>query len=278
VRGKSSPPAARGRGGRILVAVIYGVICHGAFVLGVGAMVAAMYFGMSRSLGTLSAPWSWIANAALLAQFPVAHSLLLTGRGRALIDRLGPRDSGATLAPTTFVTVAALQVFALFALWSPSGTVWWQAHGASLAVLTVLYAGSWLLLGKAMFDAGLSVQVGTLGWLALMRGQKLTYPKMPTTGLFRLVRQPIYVAFTCTVWTVPTWTPDQLAVAATFTLYCLVAPLFKEARYRRLHGSEFERYAREVPYWLPLRGRPRSPSGRHCEPAAGRVRISRRQG
>lgn len=278
MRADSSPPAARGGGGRIAVAVAYGVICHAAFAAGVGAMMVAMYFGMSRSPGALSAPWSWIANAALLAQFPVVHSLLLTSRGRAVVNRLGPRGAGPTLAPTTFVTVASLQVFVLFALWSPSGTVWWQAHGAVLGVLDVLYACAWVLLGKAMFDAGLSVQIGTLGWLTLLRGQRLVYPKMPTTGLFRLTRQPIYVAFTLTVWTVPTWTPDQLAVAATFTAYCLIAPLFKEARYRRIHGSEFDNYARRVPYWLPWPGRPRSPSGRHCEPAAGRERISRRQG
>lgn len=274
----SSPPAARGRGGRILVAVGYGVFCHAAFALGVGSMMVAMYFGMSRSLGTLPAPWSWIANAALLLQFPIVHSLLLTGRGRALVNRLGPRGTGTTLAPTTFVTIASLQVLALFALWSPSGTIWWQAHGPALAVLCVLYGCAWLLLGKSMYDAGLSVQIGTLGWVTLLRGQRLVYPKMPTTGLFRLIRQPIYVAFTLTVWTVPTWTPDQLAVAATFTAYCLVAPLFKEARYRRIHGAAFDNYASRVPYWLPWPSRPRSPSGRHCEPAAGRVRISRRQG
>lgn len=256
----------------------YGVVCHAAFALGVGAMIVAMYFGMSRSLGTLSAPWSWIVNAALLAQFPLVHSLLLTTPGRTLVNRLGPRGTGTTLAPTTFVIVASLQVFALFALWSPSGVIWWQAHAAVLIVFDVLYAGAWLLLGKAMFDAGLAVQIGTLGWIALLRDRELVYPKMPTTGLFRLVRQPIYVAFTLTVWTVPTWTPDQVAVAATFTAYCLVAPLFKEARYRRIYGSAFDSYARKVPYWLPLPSRPQNPSGRHCEPAAGHVRISRRQG
>jgi methanethiol S-methyltransferase len=233
-------------------------MCHAAFALGIGAMMVAMYFGMSRSFGTLAAPWSWIANAALLLQFPVAHSLLLTGRGRTLINRLGPHGTGTTLAPTTFVTVASLQLFALFALWSPSGTIWWQAHGTALTVLVALYACAWVLLGKAMFDAGLSVQLGTLGWVALLRGQRPVYPKMPTTGLFRLTRQPIYVAFTLTVWTVPTWTPDQLAVALIFTAYCLLAPLFKEARFRRIYGSAFDTYARTVPYWLPWPGRPRS--------------------
>ncbi len=274
MRASSSSSAARRRGGRAAIAVGYGILCHASFLLGVGAMMVAMYFGMSRSLGTVAAPWSWIANAALLLQFPVAHSLLLTDRGRALLNRLGPRGTGRTLATTTFATIAALQVLALFALWSPSGIVWWQARGPAAVILVALYATSWLLLGKAMTDAGLSLQTGSLGWVALLRDRTPVYPPMPTTGLFRLTRQPIYLAFTLTVWTVPTWTPDQLVVALVLTTYCLVAPLFKEARFRRIHGAAFEAYARGVPYWLPWLGR----AGKHCEPSADGVRITREQG
>jgi protein-S-isoprenylcysteine O-methyltransferase Ste14 len=50
---------------------------------------------------------------------------------------------------------------------------------------------------------------------------------------------------------VPTWTPDQLVVAIAFTLYCLIGPLLKEARFRRIYGPAFDAYARRVPYWLP---------------------------
>ena len=82
-------------GGRTAVAVAYGIVCHVSFVLGVAAMMAAMYFGMSRSLGALGLPWSWLANAALLIQFPVAHSLLLTARGRSLLARLAPPGTGS---------------------------------------------------------------------------------------------------------------------------------------------------------------------------------------
>lgn len=234
-----------------MIALCYGIICHACFALGVGAMMVAMFFGMSRSLGTLAAPWSWIANAVLLAQFPIVHSLLLTKRGRALLARLAPGGTGTTLSTTTYVIVASLQVLALFALWSPSGEVWWRAHGAAFAAMTALYTTSWLLLGKAMFDASLALQTGSLGWVALLRNKVPTYPKMPERGLFRLSRQPIYVAFALTLWTVPTWTPDQLIVATAFTSYCFIAPLFKEARYRSIYGSAFDAYARTVPYWLP---------------------------
>lgn len=233
------------------MALSYGVVCHVSFLLGVLTMMAAMFFGMSRSLGTVPTPWNWIANVALLVQFPVIHSLLLTTRGRALLARLAPAGTGSTLSTTTYVAIAALQIFALFAFWSPTGTIWWQASGVALAGWIALYAASWVLLGKSMADAGLALQTGSLGWVALFRGRKPVYPPMPQTGLFRLTRQPIYVAFTLTLWTVPTWTPDQLVVAVTFTAYCVIAPRFKEARFRRIYGSAFERYVRAVPYWLP---------------------------
>ena len=221
-------------------------------------MMAAMFYGMSKSLGTVPAPWSWLANTALIAQFPVLHSALLTTRGRRILNRLAPRDAGSTLSTTTYATIAAVQVLALFALWSPSGVVWWHAQGTALVVTAALYAGSWLLLGWSMWSAGLGLQTGSLGWTALLAGRSPRYPGMPQTGLFRLIRQPIYVAFALTLWTVPTWTPDQLVLAVALTAYCYFAPRLKERRYRRIYGRQFDEYARRVPYWVPFT-RPSSP-------------------
>ena len=167
---------------RRLTALGYGLLCHTTFALGVGSMMAAMYFGMSRSLGTFPSPWSWLANAFLLLQFPLIHSLLLTTRGRRVLDRLAPGGAGATLSTTTYATVASVGVLALFALWTPSGVIWWRASGAAQVLLTAAYAASWLLLGKAMADAGLSVQTGSLGWRALFAGRQPVYPPMPVTG------------------------------------------------------------------------------------------------
>ncbi len=236
---------------RQATAICYGIACHASFVLGVGTMIVMMYYGMSLSLGRLEPPWRWIANGALLVQFPLTHSLLLTHRGRALLARLAPAGLGAGLATTTYVILASIAVFALFALWSPTGIVWWRAQGAVLVFMTGLYAAAWLLLAKAMADAGLGLQMGYLGWWAVLRDRKPVFPPMPETGLFRASRQPIYVAFTLAVWTVPTWTPDQLVVAIALTLYCVAGPLFKEARFQRAYGPQFDRYRRRVPYWLP---------------------------
>jgi ubiquinone biosynthesis O-methyltransferase len=237
---------------RKTLALSYGALCHGLFAAGVGMMMVQMYFGMSRAFGALAPPWSLFANALLVLQFPLAHSFLLSGQGRRILSALAPDDVAASLAPTSYVIVASLQVLLLFSLWSPSGVIWWQAHGAALWLLSALYAASWLLLGKAILDAGIALQTGYLGWSSVLRNAKPRYPGMPATGLFRLCRQPIYLAFALTLWTVPTWTPDQLALAVALTAYCLIGPIFKEARFSKIFGQPFADYKSRHPYFLPL--------------------------
>ena len=233
------------------VAISFGIACHILFVLGVGTMMAAMFFGMSRSLGRLGTPWAGLANAVLLLQFPIIHSVLLGRSARRCLGRLAPFGLGGKLSTTTYAAIASVQVGLLFALWTPSGIVWWQAQGPALAVLCVLYAASWILLLRSIVDAGFPLQVGLLGWWAVARGRAPVYPPMPRRGLFRLCRQPIYLAFALTLWTVPTLTPDQLCVALVLTAYCVLGPLLKEARFRRTFGEEFADYRRTVPYFLP---------------------------
>jgi protein-S-isoprenylcysteine O-methyltransferase Ste14 len=246
--GALTPPPGRGR---IALALAFGVAVHSIFAAAVLAMVAAMYFGMSRSFGTVSWPYAVLANAALILQFPLAHSFLLSARGRRWVAALVPGKHGETLGTTTFAIVASLQLLALFALWTPSGIVWWQAEGAAHVALMIAYGASWLLLVKATYDAGMDVQSGALGWLSLLQDKTPRFPGLPTGGLFRTVRHPIYVAFALTLWTVPVWTPDQLALAVTLTAYCLLAPRLKERRLQKRYGDRYDRYRRSVPYAIP---------------------------
>ena len=236
---------------RISIAFAYGLTCHIAFALAVGAMFAAMLFGMSESLGRVPQPWSYAINGILVLQFPAMHSLLLSERGRKLLNWFAPADYAQTLSTTTYAMIASVQLFVLFAFWTPSGVIWWRAEGADYYVICALYAMSWLLLVKASYDAGAEVQSGALGWMSLAQNKKPVFPGLPTTGLFRIIRQPIYVSFALTLWTVPVWTPDQLALAITLTAYCLLAPKLKETRLEKRYGARFRAYQREVPYAVP---------------------------
>lgn len=246
--GALNPPPGRRR---IALAVTYGAICHSLFAIAVSGMMVAMFFGMTLGFGRVPEPWSYIANGLLLLQFPLAHSFLLTRKGGSLLGRLAPQSAARTLSTTTYAIVASIQLLLLFGLWTPSGTVWWRADGAALIAICCAYATSWLLLAKSIYDAGVELQSGALGWLSLLQKIKPRFPGMPTGGLFRIIRQPIYVAFALTTWTVPVWTPDQLAVALFLTGYCLLAPIMKERRLQARHGAHFEAYRRQVPYAVP---------------------------
>jgi hypothetical protein len=226
------------------IAVVYGILCHVLFSVGVATMIMAMFFGMSRSLGQVPAPWSALVNALLLAQFSFLHSLLLSPFGATLLTRLAPAAIGSRLATTTYAIVASIQVFLLFAQWTPSGVIWWQAEGAILWLLGGLYLASWLLLLKAIWDAGIALQTGFLGWWAVANRRAPVFPPMPTTGLFRIVRQPIYVALTIN----RTWMASFLMVTIGENVIRLLPSgahdpaLFirPEELVRRLEGAGFE--------------------------------------
>jgi protein-S-isoprenylcysteine O-methyltransferase Ste14 len=236
---------------RKAIALTYGFVCHAIFGIAALAMVIVMGSGMTLGQGRVPEPWALIANLTLLAQLPLGHSFFLSSRGQRVLKILAPKAVSADMAPTIYVIIAAIQVGLLFALWTPSGTIWWRAEGALFYAFVALFLSTWALLGLSTLHAGIELQSGFNGWSAVFRGHRVRYPDMPTRGLFRFTRNPIYVSFALTTWTVPVWTPDQLLVAIVLTGYCVLGPVLKEARYRRIHGARFDAYAKTVPYFLP---------------------------
>ncbi|MEZ5977353.1 MAG: isoprenylcysteine carboxylmethyltransferase family protein [Planctomycetota bacterium] len=236
---------------RKLGALLAAALCHGSFVVAIVYAVLALWSGMTVGLGPFEGTAAWIANGLLLAQFPLIHSFLLSRRGHKHLVALAPGSYGRTLAPTTFSTVAALQLLVTVALWSPTGTVWWRADGALLWLWIPLFAASWLFLVVALKDGGLGLQTGAVGWRAMYRGTQVNFGGMPTRGTFALCRQPIYLGFALTLWTGPVWTPDHLFVALVWTVYCVLGPRLKERRYALRYGAAFEDYRSRTPFFFP---------------------------
>lgn len=90
---------------RISLAVLSGVICQVTFA----AAVLATFIEMSQSLGNFPAPWSILANVALVLQFPLAHHLLLSGRGSRVLAKFAPQALGSTHAITTNAMIASVR-------------------------------------------------------------------------------------------------------------------------------------------------------------------------
>lgn len=229
-------------------------------------MAIGLAFGMQLGRGPFTGGAAVLANAALLVQFPFVHSFLLSKRGGRLLAGLlpfgriahgGGRELtfGQVLAPTLFALSAALQIGAVFVLWSPLDGAFWQPTGSPMSAAWwphwIAFAFAWLVLVRALTDAGLGLQTGWNGWTALWRGQAPRYPGMPVRGLFRRSRQPIYLGFALVLWTGPVWTLDHLAIASAWTSYCVLGPLLKERRFGARYGADFTAYRERVPYFLP---------------------------
>ena len=245
------PPSHR------VFAGLLGVCCHVLFFVAISVMAFSLYTGLSLDVsvfGHRPVFVEWSIRLALAVSFPLFHSYLLNDRGRRLLTKLSPQScgTGQALVSTWFVIIAALQLLLVFLLWIPTGQVLWRLEGIARIVSSVLWAGSWLLLVKAMFDSGISVQSGSLGWCSVLARRKPKYPPFATHGLFSIVRQPIYLAFLLILWTAPTMTVDSLFLAIIWSAYLCLAPKLKEARYERWHGERYREYQKQVPYLFPF--------------------------
>jgi protein-S-isoprenylcysteine O-methyltransferase Ste14 len=241
---------------RRVIAGVYGVVNHASFAVAVAAMAYGLYHGMSQegvphlNFG-VEGGWRFLWNGLLLLQFPLVHSWFLTPKGRSFLAKLAPFGTGRTLGPTIFTTLASWQIFLAFSAWQPVAESSWSPTGWPLHAWQALFAASWVLLLKTLVDGGFTLQTGSLGWMALWRGERPQFPGLRTRGTFAACRQPIYLAFGLLLWTGPVWTIDHLAVAVLWSVYCVVGPIHKERRFQSMYGDAFITYKSRIPYFVP---------------------------
>lgn len=243
----------KAKGTTLIYAFIYGITCHFMFAIAVIAMIYHMFYGMQKSFGNFEGTLAIISNSALIIQFPLVHSFLLSKKGQKLLNLLGPKNLASSLATTSFTIIASMQLFCLFIFWSPSKIIYEMPFEFLGFILPILYFVSWILLIVATIDAGLEVQSGALGWVSVLTNRKPIFPPLSTKGLYSIIRHPIYASFFCAVITVPSWTADQLAVSAILGGYCIFAPILKDRRLMKRHGDEYLRYKNITPYMIPVK-------------------------
>ena len=234
-----------------LIAIIYGVICHSTFFLAGLSMLWVLYNGFTVSFGYFDFPFNIMFNFFLLMQFPILHSFLLTNTGRKILRLFSPKNFDKTLETTNYATIASIQLLLLFLLWSPSNIIFYDLEYPDNILNSLLFIISWVLLSISSFQAGYQVQTGSLGWTSMFFLRKPKFPPMPTQGLFKLIRQPIYFSFCIVLWTSPTMTLDLFFLAFFYSLYCYFSPLLKEKRFTKLYGEAFLNYKKNTPYFFP---------------------------
>jgi len=238
--------------GNKLLAIFYGLMCHGIFLVAGVVMFFTILTGFQFSVGPTEGYSAVLINFLLLVQFPAGHSFFLSNRGMKVLEIFAPKSYAKTLRTTVYATIASIQLILLFTFWNFSGVFIWQIETPASITMIILNLLSWALLSISSIQAGYKVQTGSLGWTSVYQGKKPVFPDMPTRGLFSIIRQPIYLSFSLVLWTSPQMTLDLFIVALTYSLYCYFGPMLKERRFQKLYGKRFSEYQQKVPYYVPF--------------------------
>ena len=189
-----------------------------------------------------------LINLGLLAAFALQHSAM----ARPAFKRRWTRIIPAAAERSTYVLFSSLLMFGLFAFWQPmGGEIWNVSDSFGRGILYGLYAFGWALLLYSTFVINHFDLFGLRQVWLEFRGRPYTKLLFTEPVLYRMVRHPLYVAWTVIFWATPTMTVAHLVFAVMTTAYMLVAIQLEERDLIDEHGEAYQAYRRRVPMMIP---------------------------
>lgn len=214
---------------------------------GAAAFVASLSFflfsydityGVAATGESYLVPIVW--NVILFSVFALHHSLFARS---GLRDRIG--HAVRSLERSIYVWVSSVLLILVCAWWNPIPGVMWEVSSqpAVLLLRIVHIAGIVLSIASA---AAIDIWV--------LSGVSQIYPAsksartdgFKSTGLYGLVRHPIYTGWFLTVFAMPTMTLTQFVFAVVSSAYVLIAIPFEERSLVASTAGAYERYKRKV--------------------------------
>jgi protein-S-isoprenylcysteine O-methyltransferase Ste14 len=180
-----------------------------------------------------------LVDTLLFTAFAVHHSVF----ARLGLRHWMTRHVSARLERSVYVWAASLLLAAVVAAWQPvPGEVWRVAGLPAIALLVVQIAGIVVTLrASAALDvlslAGVRQAFGTAAPASA---------HLIDTGLYSVVRHPVYFGWVLMVWPTPTMTGTRFVFAAVSTLYLALAIPLEERSLRTQFGAAYNAYAARV--------------------------------
>jgi protein-S-isoprenylcysteine O-methyltransferase Ste14 len=189
-----------------------------------------------------------LVDCGLLGLFAVQHSIM----ARPWFKRWWTRFVPPSIERSTFVLAATLVLILLLWQWRPlPAEVWVVEGGWAAGALWALYALGWLTVVGSTFAIDHFDLFGLRQVAARAGGRTYDGPGFRQPWLYRLVRHPIMVGFLIAFWAAPQMSAGRLLFALLGTGYIVVAVRFEEHDLRSIHGAVYERYAGQVPRFVP---------------------------
>jgi methanethiol S-methyltransferase len=208
-------------GGAIFVTSL--AVCAGCYLIVWGRPVAH---------ATSSA--SIAVDALLLTLFAAHHSLFAREPVKALIVRVVPEGQ----IRSWYVWIASALFIAVCLGWRMIGGEIWNLTGAAAGTSAAIQ-----LAGVALI--ALAVRHLDPLELAGIRPTSAHEP-LQATGVYGLVRHPLYLGWVMCVFGAAHMTGDRLAFAIITTAYLVIAVPWEEQSLRRSFGQDYDLYVRSV--------------------------------
>jgi protein-S-isoprenylcysteine O-methyltransferase Ste14 len=201
---------------------------------------AYAYLGRFGEPADSTAPFltAVLVNVALFAAFAGHHSLFARARAKDAVTRL----VSSAYERSVYVWGSSLLFGTLCLLWQPvPGMLWSVPEGWAPFVLAIQISGGVLSVAAAR-----RLDVLDLAGVRQAETPARTAPSLVRTGLYGIVRHPVYFGWVILVWVTPVMTGTRLVFAAVSTLYLALAVPFEERDLTRLFGPSYAEYQREV--------------------------------
>jgi protein-S-isoprenylcysteine O-methyltransferase Ste14 len=195
----------------------------------------------------------WIALLAIIG-YGIIHSLLAALGLKAFARRrLGQRafDGFYRLLYNVLGAVTLVPV-ALIVMAGPARELW-RVPMPLAALLVIIQLAALGALAVAVLQADPLRFAGLKQALAYLRGQPLPLPAetLQVSGLYSLVRHPLYLFSLIMLWLTPVMTDAFLGFAVGTTGYFVVGSQLEERRLAAEFGAAYDRYRSRVPWLLP---------------------------
>lgn len=198
----------------------------------------AWTFGAITSGSTSPVHAVWI-DTLLFAGFALHHSAFArSGMRHWVTSRLSAR-----VERSVYVWVASLLFAAVVAAWQPIAGELWRVTGAMALVLNAAQIAGVLVTLRA----SAALDVLSLAGVRQAFGAATAAPAhLIDTGLYAVVRHPVYFGWVLMVWPTPAMTGTRFVFAVLTTIYLALAIPLEERSLRQQFGSEYSDYAAKV--------------------------------
>lgn len=231
---------------------VFAVVAYFSF-LGTSVYAAAFFgnFFVARTIDAAAGVplrQALLVNIGLLLLFALQHS----GMARRPFKRWLGSFIARSAVRSLYVLMSCFALVVLMALWQPmGGVVWLVENDVIRTIITMAYAGGWMLMIWATFLIDHFELFGLKqAWCMLHGGTRCAEPAFGTPAAYRIVRHPIYAGWLIVIWASPTMTVTHLVLAVGMTAYTLMGIRLEERDLaRRL--PYYAQYRRKVPMLLP---------------------------